>query len=296
MIGPPGCGKSLLAESFPSLLPPLSKEFQLEIMSIYQLSGESNPSPMVPPFRSPHHSSSGVSIIGGGQNPKPGEISLAHRGVLFLDEIAEFPKKTLEMLRQPIESGKVTISRARTTVTYPSAFILVGAMNPCPCGYLGSNSHYCTCTQKQITAYQNRLSGPLRDRFDIFLSLHPVHLKPSQLSPEPSQLFRERVAAARLRQTDRYGAAVANSRIPYEILLRTSPLSNQQQELLQQLANKKGWSNRAQIKIHRLARTVADLQGNEQISDKNLWEAIKLHNWSSANRFRKHSMVKKGAE
>jgi magnesium chelatase family protein len=174
MSGPPGCGKSMLVECFPSILPPLTKDSLLETMSIYQLSGVKNPYPILPPYRNPHHSSSGVSIIGGGQNPKPGEISLAHHGVQFLDEIAEFPKKTLEMLRQPLESGAVSICRARTTVTYPCLFILIAAMNPCPCGYYGAQNHYCTCTIKQIHAYQNRISGPMRDRFDILLNLRPV--------------------------------------------------------------------------------------------------------------------------
>ena len=156
MSGPPGCGKSLLAETFPSILPILTKTAQLEVISLYQLAKEKLHSPQMAPYRHPHHSASSVAIIGGGTYPKPGEISLAHQGVLFLDEMAEFTKKTLDMLRQPLETGKVTISRAHSTVTYPSSFILIGAMNPCPCGYLGSNTHYCTCTPKQIQAYRNR--------------------------------------------------------------------------------------------------------------------------------------------
>lgn len=139
MTGPPGCGKSMLAESFPSILPPLSKEAQLEIIALHQLSGTNYPNANIPPFRNPHHSASGISIIGGGTYLKPGEISLAHRGVLFLDEIAEFPKKTLDMLRQPFENGKITISRTHATLTYPASFILIAAMNPCPCGYADSN-------------------------------------------------------------------------------------------------------------------------------------------------------------
>lgn len=202
-----------------------------------------------------------MSIIGGGQNPKPGEISLSHRGVLFLDEIAEFPKKTLEMLRQPLETGSVTISRARSTVTYPASFILIGAMNPCPCGYLGSNHHYCTCTPKQIIAYQNRLSGPIRDRFDIYLSMKPVDIQTSaDTQRESSLVIRQRVDNARMRQYKRYGKEISNSRVPYEMILQLSPLSNKQQQLLRQLSAKQGWSNRAQIKIIRLARTIADLQ------------------------------------
>ena len=176
MSGPPGCGKSLLAETFPSILPPLTKHQQLEVISLYQLAKEKLLNPQMAPYRHPHHSASSVAIIGGGSYPKPGEISLAHHGVLFLDEMAEFTKKTLDMLRQPLEAGKVTISRAHSTVTYPASFILIGAMNPCPCGYLGSNSHYCTCTQKQVQAYRNRVSGPVYDRIDILLTLKPVNL------------------------------------------------------------------------------------------------------------------------
>ncbi|MFP5110368.1 ATP-binding protein [Neobacillus sp. C211] len=175
LTGPPGCGKSMLAESFPSILPALTKESLLEVISLYQLSQNSFSHSNMPPYRNPHHSASGVSIIGGGQYPKPGEISLAHHGVLFLDEIGEFSKKTLDMLRQPLENGLIMISRTHATITYPASFILIAAMNPCPCGYEGSNSHYCTCSKKQILAYQNRLSGPLRDRFDINLSLGPIN-------------------------------------------------------------------------------------------------------------------------
>jgi magnesium chelatase family protein len=283
MFGPPGCGKSLLAESFPSILPPLTKEARLEVMSIYQLSGITNPYPMIPPYRNPHHSSSGVSIIGGGQNPKPGEISLAHRGILFLDELAEFPKKTIEMLRQPLEAGAVSISRARTTVTYPSSFILIGAMNPCPCGYHGSPNHYCTCSTKQINAYQNRISGPMRDRFDIFLTLKPVNFNNAMENQnESSEEIRQRVADARKRQSQRYGKEITNGRVAYETLSLTSPLSQSQKQFLQKLAYKYGWSNRAQLKIYRLARTIADLEQKQEISEQHLWEALKLHSLSAS--------------
>lgn len=163
MDGPPGCGKSLLAESFPTILPPLLQEAQLEKISLYQLAGAPYNSLTLPPYRHPHHSASAVSIIGGGTNPKPGEVSLAQHGVLFLDELGEFSKKTLDMLRQPLENTKVTISRVHSTVTYPAKFIFIAAMNPCPCRYLGSTTHYCTCSPKQIHAYQNRVSGQIRD-------------------------------------------------------------------------------------------------------------------------------------
>lgn len=283
MTGPPGCGKSLLAESFPSILPPLTKEANLEVMSIYQLSGVPSPYPGIPPYRNPHHSSSGVSIIGGGQNPKPGEITLAHHGVLFLDEIAEFPKKTLEMLRQPLETGAVSISRARSSVIYPSSFLLIGAMNPCPCGYLGAQNHYCTCSQKQITSYQNRISGPMRDRFDIFLSLNSVDFRKDLDKPRvSSEEIRQQVEEARKRQNQRYDREITNGRVPYETLLKTSPLSEPQQRFLQRIAYKHGLSNRAQLKIYRLARTIADLQSRNEITEQHLWEALKLHNGFAA--------------
>ncbi|MGG5255414.1 YifB family Mg chelatase-like AAA ATPase [Neobacillus sp. SM06] len=278
LSGPPGCGKSMLAESFPSILPELTTDRRLELLSIYQLSGMPLESFVSPPFRSPHHSSSSVSIIGGGQNPKLGEISLAHHGVLFLDEIAEFPKKTLEMLRQPLETEKVTISRVHATVMYPSSFILLGAMNPCPCGYNGSKNHYCTCSKNQVFAYQNKLSGPLRDRFDIFLKLDTENIGNQPKVPqESSETIRERVTQARERQYCRYGKEVANSRISYDLLVKKSPLSNRQQNLLQKIAQKQGLSIRAQIKMFRLARTIADLEKRDKIIDQNLWEAIKLH-------------------
>lgn len=278
MTGPPGCGKSMLAESFPSILPALTREAQLEMISLYQLRESSYFNKKIPPFRNPHHSASGVSIIGGGQYPKPGEISLAHRGVLFLDEIAEFSKKTLDMLRQPLENGFVTISRTQATIIYPASFILIGAMNPCPCGYLGSNTHYCTCTPKQIISYQNRLSGPLMDRFDIYLSLKPIDLNSVEKKEiEPSNIVQKRVEEAKERQFNRYGKEIGNGRIPFDILIKSSPLTGEQQRTLHQFSIKKNWSNRKQIKIIRLARTISDLQGNEQITNQCIWEAIKLN-------------------
>ncbi|WP_223594248.1 YifB family Mg chelatase-like AAA ATPase [Neobacillus bataviensis] len=277
MTGPPGCGKSLLAGSFPTILPELSKEAQLEVISLYQLSRNKYPRTFLPPFRNPHHSASGVSIIGGGQYPKPGEISLAHRGVLFLDEIGEFSKKTLDMLRQPLENGEITISRTHATITYPAQFIFLAAMNPCPCGYAGSNKRYCTCTPKQILAYKNKLSGPLRDRFDINLSLRSVDFSKAmtEKAGEESRAVRQRVVEARERQFERYGQEVCNGRVPFEVLLRTSPLSEGQQVDLQKLSFNKGLSNRTQIKIIRLARTISDLQGSSRITDQSIWAAVK---------------------
>lgn len=276
MSGPPGCGKSLLAETFPSILPPLTKRQQLEVISLYQLAQEDLSAPQISPYRHPHHSASPVAIIGGGSYPKPGEISLAHHGVLFLDEMAEFTKKTLDMLRQPLETGKVTISRAHSTVTYPASFILIGAMNPCPCGYLGSNSHYCTCTEKQIRSYRNRVSGPVYDRIDILLPLQSVNLDQQEKNAETSAIIRQRVEVARQQQFLRYETQITNAKVPYELLTKTSPLTSKQRNMIAQVSSKQQWSNRVQIKIIRLARTISDLSGNLEITDEAVWKAIKL--------------------
>ncbi|MBI0577949.1 YifB family Mg chelatase-like AAA ATPase [Neobacillus cucumis] len=279
MSGPPGCGKSLLAETFPSILPVLTNQAQLEVMSLYQLAGEKRSFHLQVPFRHPHHSASSVAIIGGGSSPRPGEISLAHRGVLFLDEIAEFTKKTLDMLRQPLETGAVTISRAHSTVTYPSSFILIGAMNPCPCGYLGSNSQYCTCSQKQIQSYRNRLSGPVYDRLDILLSLQSVNLDQPSKKQEHSFDIEKRVERAREIQYQRYQTEITNAKVQFEVLSQTSPLTSDQQKMLTNIALKQNWSNRVQIKIIRLARTISDLAGEKEITDTAIWEAMTLRRW-----------------
>lgn len=277
MSGPPGCGKSLLAETFPSILPPLTQQEQFEVMSIYQLVGKKRATYLIPPFRSPHHSSSSISLVGGGNQPKPGEVSLAHHGVLFLDEMPEFPKRTIDMLRQPLESGKVTISRAASTATYPSRFILMGAMNPCPCGFLGARNKYCTCTDKQIQAYQSRISGPMKDRFDlqVFIESASIVHDPNQ-TIESSEAIRQRVIKARKKQYDRYGEGICNAYAPNDLFLEKNPLSQNQRILLQQWSSKAHFSNRVQMKILKLARTISDLQGEDCITNETLWKAITL--------------------
>lgn len=280
MSGPPGCGKSLIAETFPSILPPLTNKAQLEVMSLYQLAGEKREQHHHVPFRHPHHSASAVAIIGGGSTPRPGEISLAHRGVLFLDEMAEFTKKSLDMLRQPLETGIVTISRVHSTVTYPSSFLLIGAMNPCPCGYIGSNHQYCTCSEKQILSYRNRLSGPIYDRMDILLSLQSINLDQPVKRQETSDDIRARVEKARSIQYDRYQTEVSNAKVPLEWLTDRSPLTMEQQRMLTKITAKQNWSNRVQVKIIRLARTISDLAGEKEITDGALWEAFRLRRWS----------------
>ncbi|MFA9559283.1 YifB family Mg chelatase-like AAA ATPase [Evansella sp. AB-rgal1] len=277
MDGPPGCGKSLLSETFVSILPPLSKEAQLEKISLYQLAGASYHSLTSPPYRHPHHSASAVSLIGGGTNPKPGEVSLAHHGVLFMDELGEFSKKTLDMLRQPLENEKVTISRVHSTVTYPAKFIFIAAMNPCPCGYLGSTTQYCTCSEKQINSYKNRVSGPILERIDILLTLKSVNLKGHIFRGiESSDDIKKRVQSARDIQYNRYGMEACNGSVPFEKLINHSPLTSEQHHLLQRVCIQKGLSNRVQIKIIRLARTIADLNGSEMINNEALMEAFSL--------------------
>ena len=276
MSGPPGCGKSLMAETFPSILPPLTHDDQLEVMSLYQLAKEKMNATQIAPYRNPHHSASSTAIIGGGSNPKPGEISLAHRGVLFLDEMPEYPKKTLDMLRQPLETGRVTISRAQSTVTYPSSFILIAAMNPCPCGFLGSKSRYCTCTPKQIQSYQNRISGPIYDRIDILLFLQSVNLDQPTKNCFSSADIRKRVEEARARQYERYQEQVTNAKVSFEKLSATSPLTDEQLNMIRQVSSKQQWSNRVQIKMIRLARTISDLEGSCNITDESIWKAITL--------------------
>lgn len=277
MSGPPGCGKSLLAETFPSILPPLKQESQFEVMSIYQLAGVQKENFHIPPFREPHHSSSAVSLVGGGSYPKPGEISLAHCGVLFLDEMGEFPKRTLDMLRQPMETGTITISRAASTVTYPAQFLMLGAMNPCPCGYLGSRYFYCTCTPKQITAFTNRVSGPIQNRMDILLKLETVSLDRESTSiNETSKIIRERVIAAREKQYKRYGGEVTNAIATNKQFLACSKLNNEQMQMLQAWTRKYSWSTRVQMKILRLARTISDLKKKESITSEAIWEAATM--------------------
>ncbi|WP_428909798.1 YifB family Mg chelatase-like AAA ATPase [Niallia sp. Krafla_26] len=275
MSGPPGSGKSMLAESFLSILPPLTNHELFEVMSIYQLAGIKKDTYSIPPFRSPHHTSSSISLIGGGTHPKPGEVTLAHNGVLFLDEMTEFPKRTIDMLRQPLESGKVTISRAALTATYPSRFILIGAMNPCPCGYLGAKNKYCTCSPKIIETYQNRLSGPMRDRFDLLLFVQStsITLDPTQII-ETSEEIRKRVIKARERQYERYGKGICNGNAPNDLFLEKNPLNPQQRVMLQQWSSQEQFSHRVQMKILKLARTISDLQEEENMTNASLWEAV----------------------
>lgn len=271
--GPPGCGKSMLADAFQTIFPELTQEEMLEVYSIYHLAKEPFTFSMRPSYRAPHHSSSSTSLIGGGTYPKPGEISLAHRGILFLDELGEFSRKTLDMLRQPMETGVVSISRVRQTVTYPADFTLIAATNPCPCGYYGSNDHYCTCSPNEIRKYQLKASGPLLDRFDFQLFLQSVHLSHQETS-EDSNTIRQRVTDARNQQNKRYRPSFLNSTVPSDQLIQLCGITKQQRDQLAVTCFHEKWSNRTQLKIIRMARTIADLAGTKDITDTAIEEAI----------------------
>lgn len=271
MSGPPGCGKTMLAEAFQTIIPPLSDEQMLETYSIYHLAKMPRSFSKGAPYRAPHHSSSAISLIGGGTYPKPGEISLAHNGILFLDELGEFSKKTLDMLRQPLEKGEVTISRVRQSVTYPSRFLLIAATNPCPCGYAGSHERYCNCTPKQIQQYQQKVSGPLFDRMDFFLSLKSMPFQQHQ-SAEKSVDIRKRVEQARNIQLQR--ANGLNGALPNSALREHCQIDQKTFHVLQQHCFANKWSNRTQMKILRIARTIADLAQAQQIEKEHLLEAI----------------------
>lgn len=283
MCGSPGSGKSMLASRLPTILPPLTQDEALEASTIHSVCGQLPRSGGLlaqRPFRSPHHTISDVGLMGGGSNITPGEISLAHHGVLFLDELPEFARRTLETLRQPLESGVVTISRASGSMDFPCQFMFVAAMNPCPCGYLGDSTHRCRCSPADVTRYRKKISGPLLDRFDIIIEVPPV--SPASLLGKPdgesSAAIRERVVAARARQMQRYAdtGAVCNARLSGKKLRQYCPLTPQQQQMLLDAVAQLGLSARAFDRILRVARTIADLAGCEQPTDAHLYEAIQF--------------------
>jgi magnesium chelatase family protein len=282
MIGPPGSGKSMVAQRIPSVLPPLAPEEQLDVLSIHSAAGrnllEQAGDAGARPFRSPHHSTSDVALIGGGVIPAPGEISLAHHGVLFLDELPEFKRSVLEVLRQPLEDGQVTISRAAAKVTLPCAFMLVAAMNPCPCGHLGDKQRPCRCTPRQVQRYRAKISGPLLDRIDLHVeapALALAELRSTQPG-EASAPIRERVRAARERQRMRFrGTALAvNARMGQLQIRRHCAIDTPMGDLLQRAMEQLALSARAYDRILKVARTIADLAGTERIESPHLLEAI----------------------
>ncbi|MBI1363846.1 MAG: YifB family Mg chelatase-like AAA ATPase [Proteobacteria bacterium] len=280
MVGPPGSGKSMIAQRLPALLPPMSATEALEVSMIHSVGGHLPEAGLLlaRPFRDPHHSASAVSLTGGGHNAQPGEMSLAHRGVLFLDELPEFPRNVLETLRQPLEAGTITISRARAHVRYPARFQLVAAMNPCPCGYLGHPHTKCTDTPRQVQAYRNRLSGPLLDRIDLHIEV-PAVLATDLALPAPKEGTAEmaaRVAKARAIQQKRYqGTAVTcNAELSGDLLTEYTKLDSESQELLTRAATVYNLSARAYHRALRLARTIADLSGTADIQRTHVAEAL----------------------
>jgi magnesium chelatase family protein len=282
LIGPPGSGKTMLARRLPTILPPLSLEEALEttkIHSVAGLLGHSTALVATRPFRSPHHTISDAGLIGGGRIPRPGEVSIAHHGVLFLDEMPEFRKDVLEVMRQPIEDGKVTISRASMSLTYPAQFMLAGAMNPCPCGYFSDPSHRCECTPPQVQKYRARISGPLLDRIDLHIDVPAVKFRElaSDSVAEKSEQIRERVARARVCQLERFKdepRLFANAHMDTRDIRRYCPISKSSKELLKLAIGKLGLSARAYDRILKVARTIADLGGEAHITDAHVAEAI----------------------
>lgn len=280
MIGLPGTGKSMLAKRFPGILPPLTQEESLEITKIYSICNLMGKSKLLTrrPFRDPHHTISDVALIGGGSTPRPGEVSLAHNGVLFLDEFAEFSRSSLEVLREPLENGQVTISRAKETVSYPARFTLLAAMNPCPCGNLGNPLKPCTCTPMQVNRYKSRISGPLLDRIDLTVNLNPVKYtdwnQPSE--GETSSQIRERVLKAREIQKKRFqdSPTTANAFMTAKEIKQFCVLPAGADQILEAAMRKFGLSARSLDKILKTARTIADLEGTENIAIKHLVEVM----------------------
>lgn len=283
MCGSPGSGKSMLARRLPSILPPLSREESLSVSKIYSVCG------LLPrtgallrsrPFRAPHHTISDVGLMGGGSSLTPGEISLAHHGVLFLDELPEFSRRTLETLRQPLESGVITISRASGSMDYPCEFMLVAAMNPCPCGYLGDPRRPCRCRQADLLRYRRKISGPLLNRFDLLVDVPPVD--PASLLNRPagesSAEIRARVETARRIQQKRYAGSniTCNARLEGRLLLQYCSLTTRQRAMLSDAIESLGLSARAFDRILRVARTIADLAGHDALADHELYEAIQF--------------------
>ncbi len=287
MSGSPGSGKTMLARAFMSILPPLTAKEAIELTKIYSISGlldDKNPLITTRPFRSPHHSSSAVGIIGGGSNPKPGEITLAHRGVLFLDEMVEFPRNVLEVLRQPLEDNIVTISRAQISVQYPANFILIGAMNPCPCGFLGDSKKQCKCSEFQINRYKSKLSGPLLDRIDIQLKIQRLsddELLQDNKNTETSAEIRKRVIKARKIQLERYKNEniLTNSELNAKLIKKYCKIDDNTKKFLKDAINKFNLSARAYDRLLKISRTITDLEGKEDISISHIAQALQLRSF-----------------
>ncbi len=281
LIGPPGSGKSMLSKRLPSILPDMTWDESLEVTQVYSVMGmlsAKSPLVMQRPFRSPHHTISNAGLTGGGTNPRPGEISLAHKGVLFLDELPEFKKDTLDVMRQPLEDGQVAIARVSGTVTYPAEFMLVCAMNPCKCGWYGDPSGKCTCSEHAVQNYRSRISGPLLDRIDIIVEVPAVNFEDlrRRREAEPSAAVRERVNAARKRQHRRFGqsSGMCNARMGPNELRYHCVLDEESAQLMKDAFEAFGLTARSYDRILKVARTIADLDGSDDITSDHIAEAI----------------------
>ena len=286
LFGSPGGGKTMLSRSVVSILPPMGEEEVLEVTKIYSVAGlltDEEPIITRRPFRSPHHTTSAIAVIGGGTYPKPGEVSLAHKGILFLDEFPEFPRSVLEALRQPLEDNTVTVSRAQGTLHFPADFILVAAKNPCPCGYLGDERRECVCSTSQINSYNRKISGPLLDRIDLQIKVvkSPFMVSSStgaKAKEEPSSDVRQRVIAARQAQGKRsrrlFGKPKLNGTLSKKELERAAPLPLAAKNLLERAAESFDLTMRSYLKVWRTARTIADLQGVEEVGEPHVGEAL----------------------
>lgn len=283
MTGPPGAGKTLLSRTIPTILPMMDREEVLEVSQLYSIAGSLNSEqPLITsrPFRAPHHTASTISLIGGGSFPKPGEISLAHRGVLYMDEFPEFPRLVLESLRQPLEDRIITISRAQGSLTFPADFMLIASQNPCPCGYLTDNDRECICSQAQIVRYQQKISGPLLDRIDMIINIEKVKteelIQPSEVLEESSEEIRKRVEKAREVQRQRFQDwdIKTNSSMNIKQIQEICILDKPSQQLLSQAVNKMNLSARAYNRILKISRTIADLSNSNSITITHIAEAL----------------------
>ncbi|MEY2985884.1 MAG: hypothetical protein RJB24_113 [Candidatus Parcubacteria bacterium] len=283
MTGPPGAGKTLLSRTIPTILPMMDREEVLEVSQLYSIAGSLNseqPLIISRPFRAPHHTASSISLIGGGSFPKPGEISLAHRGVLYMDEFPEFPRLVLESLRQPLEDRIITISRAQGSLTFPADFMLIASQNPCPCGYLTDNDRECICSQAQIVRYQQKISGPLLDRIDMIINIEKVKteelIQPSEVLEESSEEIRKRVEKAREIQRQRFQNMniKTNSSMNIKQIQEICILDKPSQQLLSQAVNKMNLSARSYNRILKISRTIADLSNSSSITINHIAEAL----------------------
>ena len=290
LIGPPGSGKSMLSKRLPSILPDMTWEESLEVSKIYSVTGyldAAHPLMTRRPFRSPHHTVSNAGLAGGGSSPKPGEISMAHKGVLFLDEMPEFRKDTLDLMRQPLEDGKVTISRVSGTVTYPAEFMLVCAMNPCKCGWYGDPAGRCRCSDREVENYRSRISGPLLDRIDIVVEVPSVHFEDLQArtESEPSRQVKQRVNKARSVQNRRFsGTGMCNARMGPAQMRQFCQLGEESAALMKSAFETMGLTARSYDRILKVARTVADMEGSEEIQPAHIAEAIQYRAVNLGNR------------